>query len=126
MSALEGLGPVLNSQQLWKGLPKRRARTDLRASADLRSTSRSRLLSVVPASWQCSPRSAAPRRAMSRLVSPGLMVANASRLSLAFGLPTSAFAVLMVERTSPRIRATPLSANDVHVFASLATPQRDH
>jgi uncharacterized protein with GYD domain len=34
MSALEGLGPARNSKQLWKGLPKRRSRTDLRASAD--------------------------------------------------------------------------------------------
>ena len=41
-----------------------------------------------------------------RQSSSGLMLANASRLSLAFGLPTPARAVLMVERTNPRIRAT--------------------
>jgi hypothetical protein len=34
---------VLNSKQLWNGLPKRRRRTALRASAELRSTGRSRL-----------------------------------------------------------------------------------
>src|SRR5262249_11926767 len=34
MSAPEGLGPVRNSKQLWRGPPKRRRRIDLRANPD--------------------------------------------------------------------------------------------
>ena len=32
--SLEGLGPVRNSKQLWKGLPKRRRLIDLPVNAD--------------------------------------------------------------------------------------------